>query len=661
MKDDTTLEQHIFLAIPYEQKEQAKTAAGKLADGSNALSYDKDQGLWFAKAGTAVARIKPWLPKPEQFDTPTHQDPSIEFTQVLEAAGFILPEVPLFDGQKHRVATQDDKRGQKSAVYCAYNDGHPAGWYQDHRTHSEPKKWAASFSQSDPLAKLHIKAHQANRRIQREIETTKRYQHHAKRCNQAFQLMPPANIDHSYLLKKDVQVFPDVKQDKKGRLVIPLMDKNHKIHSLQRISPNGFKCLKKGAQKTEHFFVVGYKPLKDGEPILYAEGYATAASIAQATNRSVVMTVDAGNMPKVAEKLKARYPTSHHLFLADDDRKNKVNKGLEKAQQAACITHGSWFSPNFMQEQIEVGLTDFNDLHMSSGLGTVQRQIEYKLQACCPIQAEKPRAMEYNSIAPETDNQSSFTKAKAANQQLTEQLKPLSKLIDSKNTDVQVDVTDKAQKSKSALVPDNINQGYLAVDNNYYFSNHPNYLAFIDKGNKLQTKLSHTQVIDDLLSIAQQRNWQTIRLSGTKAFKQQAWIKASLKDMKVHGYRPSQDDIKQLKALKAKQQSQAKKETESVASEKHKPINQIESVTDSNNKQALDKNSALHAAQEFSKALPAEAQQRFLDKVKTKLENFFNSYTKTKPETLSQSCSPNTTKDSIYHIKEPQHEQSLEH
>ena len=660
MNDDTTLEQHTYLTIPFEQKEQAKTAAGKLADGSNALSYDKAQGLWFAKAGTAIAKVKPWLPKPEQFDTPTHQDPNIEFTQVLEAAGFILPEAPLFDGQKHRVATQDDKRGQKSAVYCAYNDGHPAGWYQDHRTHREPQKWAASFSQSDPLAKLHIKAHQANRRIQREIETTKRYQHYAKRCSQAFQLMPPASIDHPYLLKKDVQVFPDVKQDKKGRLVIPLMDKNHKIHSLQRISPNGFKCLKKGAQKTEHFFVVGYKPLKDGEPILYAEGYATAASISEATNRSVVMTVDAGNMPKVAEKLKTHYPTSHHLFLADDDRKNKVNKGLEKAQQAANITRSSWLSPNFMQEQIEVGLTDFNDLHMSSGLGAVQRQIEYKLQACCPMQSEKPRAIEYNSITPEADNQASFAKAKAANQQLTEQLKPLSKLIDNKNTDDKAAVIGKTEKSKPALLPDNINQDYLAVDNKYYFSNRPSYLAFVDKGNKLQTKLSHAQVIGDLLSIAKQRNWQTIRLSGTKAFKQQAWLKASLQDLKVHGYRPTQEDTKQLNALKAKQQSQAQKETKSLAPDKPEPINQIEAVSDSNTP-TLDKTSALHAAQEFCKALPVETQQRFLDKVKTKLENFFKPYTRTKAETVSKSCSANATQDSIYHIKEPQHEQSLEH
>ncbi|MBM7070609.1 hypothetical protein JQC92_00935 [Shewanella sp. 202IG2-18] len=656
MNDDTTLEQPIFLAIPYDQKEQARKAIGQLTDGRSALSYDAQQGLWLAKAGTPHSRIEPWLPKPEQFDTPTHQDPSMELTQVLEAAGFILPEAPLFDGQKHRVATQDDKRGQKSAVYCAYSDGHPAGWYQDHRTHSEPQKWAASFTHSDPLAKLHIKAHQANRRARREIETTKRYQNYAKRCSQAFKLMPPANIDHPYLMKKNVQVFPDVRQDKKGRLVIPLMDENHKVHSLQRISLNGFKCLKKGAQKTDHFFVVGYKPLKDGEPILYAEGYATAASIAEATNRSVVMTVDAGNMPKVAEKLKAHYPNSHHLFLADDDRNNKVNKGIEKAQQAANLTRGTWLCPNFIQEQIEVGLTDFNDLHMSSGLGVVQRQIEYKLQSCCPTQAEKPRAIEYNVIEPEAENIPSFTKTKAANQQLNDQFKPLTKLASSKAVDDKVSATKKvtAQQPKSPLFPEHINQHYLAVDNKYYFSNRPKTLAFIDKGNKLQTKLSHAQVIGDLLSIAKQRNWQEIRLSGTKAFKQQAWLNASVQGMRVRGYRPNEDEIKQLNALKMKEGSKSAMPQEAT------PINQIESVID-DNKKSLDKTSVLQSAQEFCKALPVEAQQRFLDKVKTKLEIFFKPSTQLPSQSPKQVNPSNTTQHSIYQIKEPQHEQSIEH
>ncbi|WP_133406850.1 LPD7 domain-containing protein [Parashewanella tropica] len=639
MNDEPVLEQQTYLAIPYEQRDKAIQQLGQLDNGRNAISFDAEKGLWFARKGTRLSKAEPWLPNPNLFNTPTHQDPNLEFAQVLESSGFVLNEPPLFDGQKHRVATIDDKRGQKSGVYCAYGDGHPAGWYQDHRNHSEPQKWHASFAQSDPLAKLHIKAHQANQRSLREITAAKRYQHYANRCSQAFQLMPPANLDHPYLLKKNVQPFPDVMQDKKGRLVIPLMDEHHKVHSLQRITPNGFKCLKKGAQKSGHFFVVGYKPLKDSEPILYAEGYATAASIAEATNRSVVMTVDAGNMPKVAEKLKAHYPNSQHLFLADDDRKNKTNKGLEKARQSAEITQGHWLSPNFISDEIEYGMTDFNDLHVSRGLEVVKRQIENHIQQCWPY-IDKPRPVTLNSIEAIVEQSHQQAAPIPANPTLKQQFAPLTKLAKSAN-DEQVP---KEPKPKSAptptpstqnRIPDSLNKTYLAVNNKYYFSNRPSSLAFIDKGTKLQTKLSHAQIVEDLLVIAQQRNWQSVKLSGTKAFKRQAWLQASLQNMTVRGYRPDTNDIKQLKTL------QTSKDTKEQPHQPKSTVNEIANTPSNNNPKAT-----LQSAQNYSQNIKPEIQQRFMQKVKQKLDGL-----------LKQSHSQQNHNI----IKEPQHEQSLEH
>ncbi|WJT10872.1 hypothetical protein [Vibrio harveyi] len=52
------------------------------------------------------------------------------------------------------------------------------------------------------------------------------------------------------------------------------------------------------------------------------------------------MTVDAGNLPTVAAKLKEKYPDSPHIMLGDDDRTREVNKGQKKAQQAAELTGG---------------------------------------------------------------------------------------------------------------------------------------------------------------------------------------------------------------------------------------------------------------------------------------------------------------------------------
>ena len=88
------------------------------------------------------------------------------------------------------------------------------------------------------------------------------------------------------------------------------------------------------------------------------------------------MTVDAGNLPKVADKLKDKYPDSLHVVLGDDDRKNAVNKGMAKAEEAATIANGVFTVPAFTAEEKERGLTDFNDLHQSRGLDAVRDQVE---------------------------------------------------------------------------------------------------------------------------------------------------------------------------------------------------------------------------------------------------------------------------------------------
>lgn len=100
---------------------------------------------------------------------------------------------------------------------------------------------------------------------------------------------------------------------------------------LSASGPTVVNTLKKTAGHGE-FFVVGGQ-LKDGDNLLYAEGYATAASISEAINQPVIMTVNAGNMVEVAGRLKDAFPNSTHYFLADNDIYKDENVGLEKRQK----------------------------------------------------------------------------------------------------------------------------------------------------------------------------------------------------------------------------------------------------------------------------------------------------------------------------------------
>ncbi|AWK17503.1 DUF5710 domain-containing protein [Candidatus Williamhamiltonella defendens] len=368
-----------WLVIPYDELSLAKEAAKKLPQGENALGFDQDLKLWFAKPGADLSALQRWRPDPMS-QAPTKRDPRDEFAQVLIEAGFELDGPPEMDGQLHRVKTSEDKSGQKTGAYTGYLDGTPAGWYQNHRLHSDPIKWKATPSWVDKPAQHHLRALAAQKKQTREAEQARKYQHHALRVRQLFALLPQAEASHPYLRRKGIPLTQGIKQDRQGRLVIPLRNAEGDIRTIQRIDKTGFKSLKKGAQKTGGFFVVG-GTVKAGQPLLYAEGYATAASIAQATGLPVVMTVDAGNMPKVAHSLAQRYPDNDHFFLADDDRKNATNKGVQKAQEAAELTQGTVIVPVFTEAEIKQNLTDFNDVQQSQGIKAVTSQIAPYLES----------------------------------------------------------------------------------------------------------------------------------------------------------------------------------------------------------------------------------------------------------------------------------------
>lgn len=373
--------ENTYLAIPRGQLKTVQHAAGKLTNGQNAMAFNTKEKAWYAKPGADLSKLQQWLP--DKLAVEMDADPRLEFAQVLEEAGFELDGLPEMDGKRHRVKTTDDKNGEKTGVYSGFLDGVPAGWYQDHRIHAETQKWVSTGQKLNKEAQLHLRAIAAQKKEVRATAQARQYNHISHRVTQLYPLLPDAAKQHAYLLRKGVEATTGLKQDKRGRLVIPLRNAKGEIRTLQRIGTNGFKSLKKGGQKTGNFFVVGGE-LRPGQPILYAEGYSTAASISAAIGLPVVMAVDAGNLPHVASALQATYPDSKHMFLADDDSKNIANKGLIKANEAAKITQGVVLAPVFSPEEREKNLTDFNDLHHARDLNAVRDQITPQLDVLAP-------------------------------------------------------------------------------------------------------------------------------------------------------------------------------------------------------------------------------------------------------------------------------------
>ena len=109
--------------------------------------------------------------------------------------------------------------------------------------------------------------------------------------------------------------------------------------------------------------------------IVLAEGYATGASIFEATGLCVIVTFDKDNMLLVARSLRAKYPDARLFFAADDDRKaDGSNPGLTAAKAAAAAVGGIVVAPDFGPAR-EEGEKDFNDLACRLGPNAVNAQI----------------------------------------------------------------------------------------------------------------------------------------------------------------------------------------------------------------------------------------------------------------------------------------------
>ena len=198
-----------------------------------------------------------------------------------------------------------------------------------------------------------------------------------------------------YLERKGVQPY-GVRFALDGWLLVPLRDTAGKLWNLQRIAPdkptNGApdKLFLKGGRKSGLWHWLGAVASPGDEAtvpdvILICEGYATGASLHQATGRPVAVAFDAGNLLHVAKAMQARYPAALLVLAGDDDMQTGAqsgrNPGRDKATAAARAVHGLAVFP----EGLPDGGSDFNDLHQhhggAVGLGETRRIVDAAIDA----------------------------------------------------------------------------------------------------------------------------------------------------------------------------------------------------------------------------------------------------------------------------------------
>jgi putative DNA primase/helicase len=269
------------------------------------------------------------------------------------------------DGQFHRFPTEN--KNNKDGWYVFFG---LAGSFGDWRRDIN-EKWSIKSEQlsDQDQEKLREQIHKSKKAAEEE--------HLRKHEETAVVALDKWNnlsetVESAYLANKQVEAFGVRFGKDKDVLVIPIKDITGKLWSLQWLNPDGTKRFLSRGRKKGCFHHIGN--LKDGDPIIIVEGYATGASVHMATQKSVVIAFDAGNIDPVIEDLKKTYPRSSLIIAGDDDRWKDNNIGREKAEEAAQQYGCSVVFPQF--KNTDTKPTDFNDLHVLEGLEEVKKQIE---------------------------------------------------------------------------------------------------------------------------------------------------------------------------------------------------------------------------------------------------------------------------------------------
>jgi putative DNA primase/helicase len=221
-------------------------------------------------------------------------------------------------------------------------------------------------------------------RLQSELTASR----HAAASDEALAVWDAASDtgQSGYLARKGVQGH-GVRFTPDGVLLVPLRDAAGVLWNVQTIAPekpfNGGpdKLFQKGGRKSGLWHWCGDPA--GAAVLLVAEGYATAASLHQATGRPCAVAFDAGNLAHVAKALHQAHPAALIVLCGDDDADTHThtraghNPGRDKATAAARAVQGLAVFP----EGLPTGASDFNDLHAAAGLDAVRLAVESAIDA----------------------------------------------------------------------------------------------------------------------------------------------------------------------------------------------------------------------------------------------------------------------------------------
>jgi len=236
-----------------------------------------------------------------------------QIREAMLAAGISPPVVIEIDGKMHRWQTgSKGKPGHdKPGWYVFFPDGVPAGMYGDWRT-GVSHMWRADMGRDLSSVELaSVSLRQAEARAARDAKAASA----ADSVELIWSQAGAASPDHPYLVRKNVGAH-GLRITGDGRLMAPLFSPDGALSSLQYIDSEGGKLYHPGGATGGRYWSVG---ALEGDLIYVAEGFATAATIHEATGKPCVVAYSASNLVPVTGSVSEAYPNARLVIVADND------------------------------------------------------------------------------------------------------------------------------------------------------------------------------------------------------------------------------------------------------------------------------------------------------------------------------------------------------
>lgn len=270
-----------------------------------------------------------WAPPPEKLIAA----PEAQLIDAIKAAGLEPPDHIEMDGKIHRFksGTKGTPGIDKPGWYLVFGDGIPAGRFGCWRAGMEVT-WRADvgrkLTQTEEMS--HVRRIAESKAL-REAEQDRQHKVASETVEKIWTGAQAALPDHPYLAKKGIQTH-GARATGDGRLVLPLYDEDGTLATLQYIDHEGGKLYHPGGQTGGKFWMVG--SLDEPGTLFVAEGFATAATIHETTNRPCIVAYSASNLVPVTGTLREMYGATQDIVIVADHDQSGV--GQRYAEQASA-------------------------------------------------------------------------------------------------------------------------------------------------------------------------------------------------------------------------------------------------------------------------------------------------------------------------------------